>query len=70
MQHLLHADGGGPVLQGCAPVAAHEDDRNIRPQESDLASELSAYKLRHSLIGKNYVETLRICRKSLQRQAA
>jgi L-asparaginase II len=38
MQHLSRADGGCTLLECGAPVAAHQDDRNIRPQESNLAS--------------------------------
>ena len=53
MQHLSHADGGCTLLEGGAPVAAHQDDRNIRPQESNLASELSAHEVGHRLIGQH-----------------
>jgi hypothetical protein len=53
MQHLLDADGGRSLRQGRTPVAAHENDWNIRPQKSDLASELGAHDLGHRLIGKN-----------------
>jgi len=42
VQHFLHAHGLRPVRQGCAPVTAHQNDRNIGPQEPDLARELGA----------------------------
>ena len=70
MQHLLHADGGCPVLEGRAPVPAHQDDRHIGPQQSDLASEFSTHYFRHRLIGKHCIEALKVPPKGLQRCSA
>ena len=53
VQHLFYADGLCTERKGCAPVTAHQDDRNIGPEVADLAGEFRANKVGHCLIGKH-----------------
>ena len=51
-------------------VTAHQHDRDVRPQQSNLTGEIGADELGHRLIGEDDIEAPRCLAECLQRRPA
>src|ERR1700675_2101932 len=68
VQHFPDTDRTRTLGQWSPAVAAHQYDRDVGPQQSNLTGEIGADELRHRLIGQDDIEALRCLAESLQRR--